>query len=276
MQTKPLHQSPDRFAHRPIQLVLVRANGALFYSVAAASLLETVAPVYAQRLLQLASVDHVLTEWVHKRWLARKAARAKALQSYVEETWPEFDWHGALEQYRACVEGEGGLGPRRPTLARELLARCVASAQTLIFYRCIARWAEDARLREIARGIVHDEMVAFRRFRIAYERSARAEGFGCAGSWSTALTCVRTSRDTHLPLVFRAIDAQCGAQMPFPAMRHGEFVKRMRAVIERTCEFSTTERVLFNPWRKRRRMTRIVEKQHRPPEWFKPIFRKAA
>jgi hypothetical protein len=276
MQTKPLHRNFERFGHRPIELVLVRANSALFYSVATASLLETVAPAYAQRLLHLAAADRVLSEWVVKRWLPRKAARAKALQSYVEETWPEFDWNGALEHYRASIESEGGLGPRRATLARELLARCVASAQTSVFYRSLSRWADDRRLREIARGIVQDEAVAFRRFRIMYERSARAEGFGCASSWRTALGCVRASRDTQLPVVFRAIDAQCSAHMPFPMMRHGEFVKRMRAVIERTSEFSTAERVLFNPWRKRRTMPRVEQQVNRHPDWFKPVFRKAA
>src|SRR5215213_7693991 len=128
MELQALSPAAPRYVHRPIELVLVRANSTLFYSVVAASLLEAVAPVYAQRLVCLLRSDRPLYDWVMNRWLPQKAARAKALQSYVQETWPEFDWWSAYEQYRASVEGEGGLGPRRATVARELLARCVAAS----------------------------------------------------------------------------------------------------------------------------------------------------
>jgi hypothetical protein len=276
MESQALSPAAPRYVHRPIQLVLVRANSTLFYSVAAASLLEAVAPVYAQRLEYFLRSDRPLHDWVVNRWLPQKAARAKALQEYVQQTWPEFDWSSAYEHYRASVEAEGGLGPRRATFARELLARCVAASQSGVFYGCLARWADDPRLRAMARGIAHEEAQSFRRFRAAYDRKARAEGLGFTGAWQTALACIYTSRDTHLPVVYRAIDAQCSAQMPFPVLRHGEFVKRMRSVIERFCELGTAERLLFNPWKKRRRMIRVEQKQHRPPEWFKPMFTRAA
>ena len=276
MESKALSPAAPRFLHRPIRLVLVRANSTLFYSVAAASLLEAVAPVYAQRLIHFLRSDRALQDWIVKRWLPQKAARAKALRDYVQETWPEFDWESAYEHYRACVESEGGLGPRRATLARELLARCVAASQCGVLYGCLGRWADDPRLRTMASTIAHEEALSFRRFRAAYERKARTESLGFASAWQTALACVRTSRDTHLPLVYRAIDAQCSAQMPFPLMRHGEFIKRIRSVIERFCELGAAERLLFNPWKKRRTMVKIVEKQQRAPEWFKPVLRNAA
>jgi hypothetical protein len=276
MESQALPRSAPRFVHRPIQLVLVRANSTLFYSVAAASLLEAVAPFYAQRLLHFRGCDKALGDWVHKRWLPQKAARAKALQDYVEQTWPEFDWLSAYEQYRVSIQGEGGLGPRRATLARELLARCIAAAQCGVFYRCLASWADDPSLREIARAIAHEEAMSFRRFRAAHERAARAERLGFTSTWQTSLACVQTARDTQLPLVYRAIEAQCTAQVPFPVLRHGEFVKRMRAVIERTCELAAAERLLFAPWKKRRRMVRIEVSKHRPPDWFKPMFKAAA
>ncbi len=276
MDSPALLPPSHRFAHRPIQLVLVRANGPLFYSVAAASLLEAIAPLYAQRLLDYLRPQCALAEWIRNQWLPRKAARAKVLQDYVEQTWPEFDWHGAFEHYRTSVERDGGLGPRQATLLCELLARCVAAAQSGVFYGCLARWADDPQLRKIAGAIAHEEAQCFRRFRVAHARIARGERFGFAGTWRSGIGFVRVSRDTVLPLVFRAISVQCNAHMPFPILRHGEFIQRMRAVIERTCEFGAAERLLFNPWKKRRRMIRIEEKQHRPPDWFQPMFRAAA
>lgn len=271
----PLHTT-DRRPHRPIQIVLVRANGPLFYSVAAASLLESIAPLYARRLLDLTRGDAALVRWVCEEWLPQKAARARVLQGYVERTWPEFDWQCAHEQHRAAAAADGGLGPQRATAAHELLARCVASAQSGVLYRCLARWADDPALREIGAGIAQEEAAWFARFRAAYDAAAQDQGFGAISAWRTARACVRTARDIHLPLVFRMIGAQCGAHVPFPVLRYSEFLRRMRPVIERYANPGSPERLLFRPWLGRPRVPKVYEKQHRYPDWFKPLFNTSA
>ena len=271
----PLRKT-DRATHRPIHIVLVRANGPLFYSVTAASLLEAIAPLYARRLVYLARDDEALTSWIADEWLPKKAERAKVLQEYVQRTWPELDWYCAHDQYRAHAGAEGGLGPQRPTLAHELLARCVAAAQSGVIYRCLARWADDPDLRALAARIASEEADCFGYFRAAYDRVARAQRFGVASAWRTARACVRTARDTHLPLVFGAIGAQCGPHVPFPVLRYSEFLRRMRPVIARYANPGSPERLLFRPWLGRPRVPKVYEKQHRHPDWFKPLFDSAA
>lgn len=276
MESKALLHTAGQFEHRPIQTVLVRANGPLFYSVVIASLLEAIASLSAQRLLNFVRNDRALSDWVLAEWLPRKAVRAQALQEYVEKMWPEFDWAGAYEQYRACAEADGGLGPRRATAAHELLARCVAAAQAGLFYRCLARWADDPGLREMGRAMAQSEAGSFTELRGAYERRACMQRFGFAAAWRTALGCIRTARDTHVQLAFRAISAQCGAHVPFPILQYGEFIARMRPVIERYGDLGTPERVLLRPWKKRPLRIRIEEKKHCVPDWFKPFFKEAA
>ncbi|HEV7392323.1 MAG TPA: hypothetical protein VGO08_11810, partial [Burkholderiales bacterium] len=139
MEIKALIDTTPRFAQRSIQLVLVRANGPLFYSVATASLLEALAPLYADRMRQLFRKDEEFSAWMDKEWLPRKAARAAALRQYVEKTWPELDWAAAYEQCRCTVESDGGMGPLKPTAAHEALAHCVAATQSGVFYRSVAR-----------------------------------------------------------------------------------------------------------------------------------------
>ena len=273
MESHALLHTTDRPAHRSIQIVLVRANGPLFYTVAAASLLEAVAPLYARRLLYLARNDEALVRWVEDEWLPRKAARARALQDYVERTWPEFDWACAHDQYRASAAADGGLGRQRATVAQELLARCVAAAQSGVIYRCLARWADDPCLRAIAAEIAQEEAGWFTQFRAAYDRAAQAQRFGLTCAWRTARACVCTARDIHLPLVFRAMTAQCGPQVPFPMLRYSEFLRRMRPVIARYAKPGSPERLLFSPWNGRPRVPKIYEKPHRQPDWFKPLFK---
>src|SRR5690242_17631732 len=78
MNANTLVDATERFAQRSMQLVLVRANGPLFYTVAAASVLESMAPAYTARLRKLFQGDHELSAWLDNVWLPAKAARAAA------------------------------------------------------------------------------------------------------------------------------------------------------------------------------------------------------
>ena len=275
MEAKALLQTTPRYAPRPVQLVLVRANGPLFYSLASASLLEAGMPLAADRLLHFFGADRLVSQWLKSEWLPRKVARAKELRDYVETTWPEYDWTAGHEQYRAAADREGGTGSLRPTAAHEALARCVATAQSGIFYRSLSRWAEDPRLRELARAMAEEEALSFSHFRGLYDRRLRTQGLGCAAAWTTALACVRSARDFQVPRAFSAINAQCAPHVPFPVLEYPEFMTRMGSVIERHGNLGTPERILFRTWSKRPRV-RAEKPQQRAPSWFTPVFKAAA
>ena len=275
MEALALSQPTPRSTHRPLQLVLVRANGPLFYSVAAASLLETGMPLAADRLLYYFGADQVLSQWITAEWLPRKMARAAQLREYVSVTWPEFDWHAGQEQFRAAAEAAGGTGPHRPSAAHEALARCVATAQSGIFYRSLARWAEDPTLRGMAKAMAEEEALAFSHFRNVYDRRLKSQGLGCATAWTTAMACTRSARDSLVPRAFNAINAQCIANVPFPVLEYPEFLTRMGAVIERHGHLGTPERVLFRAWKSRPRI-QLAKPQQRAPTWFKPVLGAAA
>ena len=273
MELTPLHTSP-RPAQRSVQHVLIRANGPLFYSLASASLLEADMPLAADRLLHFFGADQVLAQWLRTEWLPRKVARAGQLRDYVEATWPEYDWIAGHEQYRALAEAGGG-GQLRRTGVHEALARCVATAQGGVFYRSLARWAEDRRLRELAGVMAEEEALSFAQFRHLYDRRLRSQGLNCAAAWTTALGCVRAARDSQVPRAFNAVSAQCVAQVPFPILDYPEFLARMGAVIERHGDLGTPERILFRTWKGRPRV-RVDAPQPRRPVWFNPVFRTAA
>ena len=272
MELTALQTSP-RPAQRPVQLVLIRANGPLFYSVASASLLEADMPRAADRLLHFFGADQVLSQWLKSEWLPRKVARARQLRGYVEAIWPEYDWIAGYEHYRALAESGGSALQR--TGVHEALARCVATAQGGVFYRSLSRWAEDRQLRELARVMAQEEALSFSQFRQLYDRRLRTQGLTCPAAWTTALGCVRTARDSHVPRAFNAINAQCATHVPFPVLEYPEFLTRMGAVIERHGDLGTPERILFRTWRARPRV-RVEAPEQRGPTWFKPIFRTAA
>jgi hypothetical protein len=264
------------YTHRPVQLVLVRANAPLFYSLTAASLLESGMPLAADRLLHFFGSDQTLGQWIRTEWLPRKMTRAAQMREYITAMWPEYDWTAGHEQYHAATEAEGGTGPHRPTGVHEALARCVATAQSGIFYRTLARWAEDPRLRELARTMAEEEALSFGHFRSLYDRRLRVQGLGCTAAWTTALACVRTSRDSQVPRAFNAINAQCAAHTPFPLLEYPEFVARMGSVIERHANLGTPERVLFRTWKARPRLRLAPAAEQRTFGRFTPVLKAAA
>jgi hypothetical protein len=270
MELTPL-QTTSRPAQRPVQLILVRANGPLFYSLACASLLEADMPLAAERLLQFFGGDQVLTQWLRSEWLPRKVARAARLREYMEAMWPEYDWVAGYEHYRAVASARG-CGSLRRTGVHEALARCVATAQSGVFYRSLARWAEDRRLRELARVMATEEALCFPHFRQLYDRRLRSQGLNCAAAWMTALACVRAARDAQVPRAFNAINAHCPAQAPFPVLDYPEFLTRMGAVIERHGDLGAPERMLFRTWKARPRVRVEDGAEPRRAAWFRPVL----
>lgn len=262
-------------ARRQPRLVLVRANAPIFYSTATASLLEALAPESAGRLLEFFSDDAALCAWIRNEWLPGKNARFVELRRYLEDVWPEFDWSSARETHRALVEQNGGSSPHRATAAREALARCVAAAQNGLFYRALACWSDDHRLRDLARAIAREEAQSFARFRRAFEQRAGAERVGLAASWRTARACVRSARDTAVRLAFDAVALHCPANAPFPIMDYSDLVPRVLAAVVHHASPRWFERVLFRPWQRAPRTPRPAAQ---PPSatWFKPVLTQAA
>ena len=258
-------------APKSMKLVLIRANGALFYSVAAAAVLESTAERGAERMLHLFSDDPELCEWLSAEWLPRKSARARLLREYVEQTWPEFDFAPALHEYAAAADGERGLAPQRPSAAHEALTRCLTAAQAALFYGALSRWAEDHRLRELATAFAQEESPALARFRAVYERSARTEGMRWLTAWVTARRLVRLSRDVQLPFVFACLAAHWRPHAPIAEMSYRDFVRRMRGVMRHRGNLGFAERRLFAPWARRPRL-RVAQRTGRVASWFKPVL----
>jgi hypothetical protein len=235
-------------------------------------LLESDAPSQAQRLLQAVGEDRELGTWIETEWLPVKLARARELRDYLQSTWSEFAWTAVDEEYQTIER----VLVTRPKPAEEALARCVASAQTSVFYRSLARWAEDARLRDMARRYAHEEALAFARLRSIYEVCARRQHLGLARAWRTAFSCVQSARDAHVARAFRAITSQCGPTVPFNMLSYQEFIGRILAVVQRHGALGMLERTLLSAWKARPRVVQIQQRRPAGPSWFKPLFQAAA
>jgi hypothetical protein len=269
MQAPALCTARRSSGHRPTELLLVRANAPLFFSVAAASLLEASASLQAERLARLFGGNPAFCGWLERVWIPSRLERAGRLRAWLEGTWPEFDWTAAFEQYRSAIEMSGPPVPYSPDATHAALAGCIASAQAALYYRTLARWGDDRRLRELAGEMAQEEARLCGRFRAEFERARRTKAIGFADVWRTATACVRTGRDMDVRLAFETLLAQWPGHAPFPRLDYSEFVERMRAVILRAARPNLVERLMFRAWSRPVRLESTCAPAH---AWPKPAL----
>lgn len=230
---------------------IIRFNGLLFHGLAAASFLESAAPLYANRLSHVFAAHPDVGLWLEQVWWPQRAEHGGLLRGYIEATWPEFDWSaGYGEFYEACRPRFERVEPRT-SLALEALGRCATEAQAAVFYRALANSADDAALRALAREAARDHAGYFDHFRSIFERCKRREHISLAATFRTVLERSRSAREVEVAAAFEPIGRHWYGSRPFPEVGYREFVERMAQLVQRHAALGRFEQWLFRPWLRR-------------------------
>lgn len=230
---------------------LVRFNGLTFHGLAAASFLETAVERQASRLAPVFAGCPGVQLWLEQAWLPGRAEIGRRLREYVEATWPEFDWKAAYCEFHDRYRPSSGLRGPQATLAREALALCVAAAQAAVFYRALARGADEPALRDLARDAARAHAGYFDFFRDLFERCKRVERVGLAAIWRTAGAVSRSARDDDVAAAFEPLERNWNGTSIVPGSSYREFRDRMVQFIQRHAALGAIERLLFRPWLER-------------------------
>jgi hypothetical protein len=227
---------------------LVRFNGLTFHSVAAASFLEAAAPIQTRRLCAVFSAHPDMKLWLEEKWWPGRAELGRELRSFVEATWPEFDWRSAYQEFADSYRPRSGLdcGCGEPVL--EALALCVAAAQAALFYRALAQSADDPGLRTLARRAAAEHAGHFDFVRALFERCGRAGRVGALTAWRAARAVSRSIRDFDVPAAFQPLGRNWNGTPIVPGLEYPEYRDRMAHLIQRHVELGLLQRLLFRPW----------------------------
>jgi hypothetical protein len=141
----------------------VEPSDALFYMMAAASLMESATDLYTANLIDYFTGDDEITSWLKHSWLPEELQHGRALRRYVEAAWPDFPWDRVrtnfIEEFRPycdeALEAARGL---------EMASRCVVETGTASFYTCLSRASPDPVLTLVARRIADDEVRHYKHF----------------------------------------------------------------------------------------------------------------
>ncbi len=157
------HWSLDDIPWAAIDRDRVAGNEALFYMVAAASLMESATDLYTENLIEYFSGDAEIATWLEHYWLPEELQHGRALRRYVETAWPDFPWAEVrqrfVEEFRPfCDEA---LEQRR---SLEMASRCVVETGTASFYTALSRASPDPVLAEVTGRIARDEVRHYKHF----------------------------------------------------------------------------------------------------------------
>ena len=227
---------------------IVRFNGLLFHSLAAASFLETAVPLHVNRLNQVFAARPDVVLWLEQVWWPQRAEHGRRLRDYLEATWPEFDWKAAYQEFYESYRPRSGLEGRDAGNALEALGLCVTAAQAAVFYRALANCADEPALRALARQAARDHGGCFDYFSTLFERCKRDERVGLVTSWRTVRAACRSARDFDASAAFEPLGRHWGGAPTVPELGYGEFRARMMALIQRHAALGRIERLLFRPW----------------------------
>src|SRR5262245_24066453 len=228
--------------------VIVRFNGLMFHSLAAASFLESAVALQVESLNPVLARHPEARLWLEQVWLPQRAELGRRLREYVEATWPEFDWNTAYEEFQQPRVARARTERRHNGAALEVMARCAVEAQYALFYRGLAKAADEASLRDLAGEAAAAHAMFFDFFRGVFESCKRQERVRIGASWKTLRLAMRTARDVHLQAAFEPLAQNWNGPRTVPELTYGEFVQRMVRFVLRHAPLGHIEQLLFRPW----------------------------
>jgi hypothetical protein len=238
-------RKPDEDARRK---AMVRLNGMMFYSIGFASFLESTAPLDTQRLVRLSRGQSDVQLWLERVWLPQRAEHGARFRNYIEATWPEFEWGCAYEEFHQIYSMRSAARVGPPGLALEFIARCVNETALTVFYRTLARCADEPTLRALAADAARDHAAYFAYFRGLYDRFAGRRRAGLVATCRSVLATSRSAREVDVATAFHPLAHHWHGGWVFPELTYSEFLARLALLIKRHGDLGPVERWLFRPW----------------------------
>jgi hypothetical protein len=142
----------------------MRVRDDIFLLVCSASFVESGAETYAHNLVDYFTGDTEVGEWLSEHWKVEELQHGRALKTYVQHVWPEFDWDSAYAAFFAEYAKLCTCDELEPTRGQELVARCIVEMGTTTYYQALNAVFDEPVLRDITWRIRTDEVQHYKHF----------------------------------------------------------------------------------------------------------------
>ena len=184
----------------------------MLWLATAASFIESASDIYTENLVEYFSADAEISSWLASQWEPEELQHGKALRTYVEAAWPEFDWEAAFKGFLVDYSKLCSVEVLGPTLTLELASRCVIETGTSTLYRAMRDATDDPALRNVADNIQRDEVRHFKYFFNFFRRYNEAGGTNRWAISKMLFARVREIRDSDTICALSHIPDGCLGQ----------------------------------------------------------------
>jgi hypothetical protein len=176
--TRQLPWSLDDIAWDRIERDRIRDDDALFLLLASASFIESGSDTYTGNLVEHFADDAEVGTWLRTHWEPEELQHGRALRTYVQLVWPEFDWAPAYAAFFADYARLCTMEELEPTHGQEMAARCIVEMGTTTYYQALHEAASEPVLRDLAWRIRCDEVRHYKHFHAFFQACQRRERLG--------------------------------------------------------------------------------------------------
>jgi hypothetical protein len=208
-----------------------RTDRFTFYVMAIMSFLESTVPTFVDNLNVIFKNDKALLQWLSDIWLPEELEHGRLGKEFVTETWPEFDWGGAFQEFIKSYEPCCSHEVLRSSHAMEALCRCVTETEATMFYRCLGDYTCNDKLKKLMDKLSTDETKHYREFRDVYEKYDAIERNSTFTKIKMILSRTELTRDEDLMLAFLPLNKYWNNDAPFEKYDFSGFLSDAKVVI---------------------------------------------
>ena len=230
-----------------IELAHIRHNEDLFFLLCSSSFVESGSDLYTQNLVDHFAGDQDLQIWLRQHWEHEEMQHGRALRTYVQTVWPEFDWDTG---FRAFWQDYGAVCTAEQLEASrglELAARCVVETGTASLYRALNEITDEPVLKQLTNHIKSDEVRHYKHFYQHYQLYRRREGFGRYKVFRAILRRVNEIKSEDSDIALRHVFNQCYPQQVGDEKAFRTISDRAQGLLRRHIPAAMTVKMLLKP-----------------------------
>lgn len=193
-ETRELPWTLDSIDYDRIDVARMRENDDLMCLLCASAFIESGSDLYTHNLVRHYDGEQEIQDWLGNQWEHEELQHGRALATYVQHVWPDFDWDAAFqsffEEYSTVCTSEELESSR----CLEMAARCVVETGTATLYRAIHENTDEPVLKDLTRRIKSDEVRHYSYF-YKYFRKYQARDEDRQGRLKVLRTLVKRLRE---------------------------------------------------------------------------------
>ncbi len=241
------HWTVDQLPWGELESSRIASDETMFFLLASASFVETMADLYTENLLEHYAGDQEVMSWLSDHWQPEELQHGVALKRYVQTVWPDFDWELAYRGFFAEYARLCNAEQLEVTRTQELVARCMVETGTSSYYTMLRDVCEEPLLKRIAHNIRNDEIGHYKYFYRYFKQYAEREDVSRWAIVQALWTRIREIDAEDGLIAYKHAFQVRHPDIPFDSSHYEQFRKTLNTITRAHFPFEMAVRMTLKP-----------------------------